>query len=57
MTAAGLEPGTFTGLGPRGITRRGDLTFGRLPLTTIQYMGLARKPDPRTPDPMTKAIP
>jgi len=57
LTAAGLEPGKFTGLGPRGITRRGDLTFGRLPLTTIQYMGLARKPDPRTPDPMTKAIP
>ena len=57
MTASGLEPGTFTGLGPRGITRRRDLTFGRLPLTTIQYMGLARKPDPRTPDPMTKAIP
>jgi 2-polyprenyl-6-hydroxyphenyl methylase/3-demethylubiquinone-9 3-methyltransferase len=48
MTEAGLAPGRFTGLGPRGITRRGDLTFGRLPLTTIQYMGLARKPDPET---------
>jgi len=48
MTEAGLVPGKFTGLGPRGITRRGDLTFGRLPLTTIQYMGLARKPDPET---------
>jgi 2-polyprenyl-6-hydroxyphenyl methylase/3-demethylubiquinone-9 3-methyltransferase len=46
MTEAGLEPGAFTGLGPRGMTRRGDLTFGRLPLTTIQYMGLGRKPDP-----------
>ena len=46
MTDAGLEPGPFTGLGPRGLTRRGDLTFGQLPLTTIQYMGLARKPDP-----------
>ena len=41
---AGLVPGPFTGLGPRGITLRGDLTFGRLPLTTILYMGLARKP-------------
>lgn len=47
LTGAGLEPGAFTGLGPRGINRRGDLTFGRLPLTTIQYMGLARKPDPQ----------
>ena len=42
---AGLVPGQFTGLGPRGITLRGDLTFGRLPLTTILYMGLARKPE------------
>ena len=50
LTEAGLEPGRFTGLGPRGITRRGDLTFGRLPLTTIQYMGLARKPDPARKD-------
>ncbi|TVP71811.1 MAG: 3-demethylubiquinone-9 3-O-methyltransferase [Rhodobacteraceae bacterium] len=41
---AGLVPGRFTGLGPRGITRRGDLTFGRLPLTAILYMGVARKP-------------
>ena len=44
MTNAGLVAGPFTGLGPRGITLRGDLTFGRLPLTTILYMGLARKP-------------
>lgn len=44
LSAAGLEPGQFTGLGPRGITRRGDLTFGRLPLTAILYMGTARKP-------------
>ncbi|MGY6634279.1 MAG: bifunctional 2-polyprenyl-6-hydroxyphenol methylase/3-demethylubiquinol 3-O-methyltransferase UbiG [Alkalilacustris sp.] len=44
LAAAGLEAGRFTGLGPRGITRRGDLTFGRLPLTTVIYMGTARKP-------------
>lgn len=44
MAGAGLVAGPFTGLGPRGITRRGDLTFGRLPLTTILYMGTARKP-------------
>jgi 2-polyprenyl-6-hydroxyphenyl methylase/3-demethylubiquinone-9 3-methyltransferase len=41
---AGLVPGPFTGLGPRWINRRGDLTFGRLPLTAILYMGTARKP-------------
>ena len=45
MGAAGLEPGRFTGLGPRGINRRLDLTFGQLPLTAILYMGAAHKPD------------
>jgi 2-polyprenyl-6-hydroxyphenyl methylase/3-demethylubiquinone-9 3-methyltransferase len=45
LTDAGLVVGPFTGLGPRGITRRGDLTFGRLPLTAILYMGFARKPE------------
>ncbi len=44
LTNAGLVPGPFTGLGPRGINRRFDLTFGRLPMTTILYMGTARKP-------------
>ena len=44
LTDAGLVPGPFTGLGPRGLNRRGDLSFGRLPLTTILYMGTARKP-------------
>lgn len=47
LTNAGLVPGPFTGLGPRGINLRGDLTFGRLPLTTILYMGTARKPESR----------
>ena len=41
---AALVPGPITGLGPRGINRRLDLTFGPLPLTTILYMGIARKP-------------
>jgi len=45
LTQAGLVPGPFTGLGPRGLNRRGDITFGRLPLTIILYMGLARKPE------------
>ena len=44
MTDAGLVPGAVTGLGPRGINRRFDLIFGPQPLTTILYMGIARKP-------------
>lgn len=46
MIAAGLTPGLITGLGPRGINRRGDLTFGRLPLTQIIYMGTALSDKP-----------
>jgi 2-polyprenyl-6-hydroxyphenyl methylase / 3-demethylubiquinone-9 3-methyltransferase len=45
MQSAGLVPGRFTGLGPRGINRRFDLTFGPLPLTAILYIGTARKPE------------
>ncbi len=45
MQGAGLVPGPMTGLGPRGINRRGDFTFGPLPLKTVIYMGVARKPD------------
>jgi 2-polyprenyl-6-hydroxyphenyl methylase/3-demethylubiquinone-9 3-methyltransferase len=44
MQGGGLVPGAVTGLGPRGINRRFDLTFGPLPLTAILYMGIARKP-------------
>ncbi len=44
MQGAGLVPGAITGLGPRGINRHLDLTFGPLPLTAILYMGTARKP-------------
>jgi len=44
MEGAGLLPGAVIGLGRRGINRRFDLTFGPLPLTTILYMGIARKP-------------
>ncbi|MFQ6551549.1 bifunctional 2-polyprenyl-6-hydroxyphenol methylase/3-demethylubiquinol 3-O-methyltransferase UbiG [Aestuariibius insulae] len=43
LEMAGLEPGDTTGLGPRGLTKRLDPTFGRLPLKTIIYMGTARK--------------
>ncbi|WP_425039496.1 bifunctional 2-polyprenyl-6-hydroxyphenol methylase/3-demethylubiquinol 3-O-methyltransferase UbiG [Primorskyibacter sp. S187A] len=44
LSQAGLVPGPQTGLGPRGINRRGDFVFGPLPFKTIIYMGLARKP-------------
>ncbi|MCX7347174.1 MAG: bifunctional 2-polyprenyl-6-hydroxyphenol methylase/3-demethylubiquinol 3-O-methyltransferase UbiG [Alphaproteobacteria bacterium] len=44
LHGAGLVLGPMTGLGPRGLNRRLDLTFGPLPLTTILYMGIARKP-------------
>ena len=44
MQGAGLVPGAMTGLGPRRINRRFDLTFGPLPLTAVLYMGIARKP-------------
>jgi len=41
MKRAGLVPGLITGLGPRGIDRRGDFTFGTLPLKSVIYMGTA----------------
>jgi 2-polyprenyl-6-hydroxyphenyl methylase/3-demethylubiquinone-9 3-methyltransferase len=44
LKGAGLVPGPMTGLGPRGVSLRGDLRFGTLPLRTVIYMGLARKP-------------
>ena len=44
LATAGLVPGHVKGLGPRGLNRRGDFTFGPLPTTAIIYMGVARKP-------------
>ncbi|MEL6959004.1 MAG: bifunctional 2-polyprenyl-6-hydroxyphenol methylase/3-demethylubiquinol 3-O-methyltransferase UbiG [Pseudomonadota bacterium] len=43
LEQAGLEVGKMTGLGPRGLNKRLDPTFGQLPLKTIIYMGTARK--------------
>jgi 2-polyprenyl-6-hydroxyphenyl methylase/3-demethylubiquinone-9 3-methyltransferase len=43
LERAGFTVGPLTGLGPRGIDRRGDFTFGRLPGTAIIYMGSAVK--------------
>lgn len=44
LEGAGFAMGPMTGLGPRGITRRGDFTFGRVPGRMIIYMGTARAP-------------
>ena len=44
MEGTGFVPGPVTGLGPRGMNRRLDLTFGPLPLTAILYMGVACEP-------------
>ena len=43
----GLTPGRFTGLGPRGLDRRGDFKFGHWPFKGLIYMGIARKEDGR----------
>lgn len=45
LTNAGLVAGPQTGLGPRGINRRGDFVFGPLPLKSVIYMGMATKPE------------
>jgi 2-polyprenyl-6-hydroxyphenyl methylase / 3-demethylubiquinone-9 3-methyltransferase len=47
LIKAGFKPAAMAGLGPRGINRRGDFTFGRVPGTAIIYMGTARKPEAR----------
>ena len=38
----GFAAGPLVGLGPRGLDRRLDFTFGRLPSVQIMYMGHAR---------------
>ncbi len=44
MKNAGLVCGPQTGLGPRGMNSRMDLTFGPLPFKTVIYMGTAQLP-------------
>jgi 2-polyprenyl-6-hydroxyphenyl methylase/3-demethylubiquinone-9 3-methyltransferase len=39
----GFEVGRFKGLGPTGVNRKGDLTFGLVPTTAVNYLGSARK--------------
>jgi 2-polyprenyl-6-hydroxyphenyl methylase/3-demethylubiquinone-9 3-methyltransferase len=38
---AGFEVRRFVGMGPRGLNRRLDLTFGFMPTLGIQYLGCA----------------
>ncbi len=45
LIRAGLKPGDVTGLGPRGIGRRGDPVFGPVPVTWVIYMGTAARLD------------
>ncbi len=42
LAARGFDNRVFEGLGPRGINRRLDIVFGRLPGKQIMYMGHAR---------------
>lgn len=42
MEKAGLTVGPIVGLGPNGIDKRFDPTFGYVPITGIIYMGLAQ---------------
>lgn len=44
LSRAGLALRDRTGLGPRGIDRKGDPTFGPVPLTAIVWMGYAERP-------------
>jgi len=44
LSERGFAVGPLVGLGPRGINRRLDFTFGRLPSVQIMYMGHALAP-------------
>jgi 2-polyprenyl-6-hydroxyphenyl methylase/3-demethylubiquinone-9 3-methyltransferase len=44
LEARGLVVGRFAGLGPTGVSRRLDPTFGLVPFTAVNYLGSARKP-------------
>jgi 2-polyprenyl-6-hydroxyphenyl methylase/3-demethylubiquinone-9 3-methyltransferase len=42
LEGLGFAPEPLTGLGPRGVNRRGDPVFGALPFKGVLYMGAAR---------------
>ncbi|HTS91659.1 MAG TPA: bifunctional 2-polyprenyl-6-hydroxyphenol methylase/3-demethylubiquinol 3-O-methyltransferase UbiG [Stellaceae bacterium] len=43
LLSKGFDVGPMAGLGPRGLNRRFDITFGRLPILSLMYMGHAAK--------------
>ncbi len=45
LVKAGFIVGPQTGLGPRGLNRRGDITFGKIIIKVVLYMGIARLPE------------
>ncbi|MGJ8623404.1 MAG: bifunctional 2-polyprenyl-6-hydroxyphenol methylase/3-demethylubiquinol 3-O-methyltransferase UbiG [Yoonia sp.] len=44
LLRADLAASDLVGLGPRGLNKRGDFLFGRVPGTVVIYMGVAHKP-------------
>lgn len=42
LSGLGFQVGRMQGLGPTGLTRRGDFRFGLVPLTAALYIGSAR---------------
>jgi ubiquinone biosynthesis O-methyltransferase len=46
LQGAGFDVGRFVGMGPCGLNRRFDFTFGLLPTMAIQYLGQARAKGP-----------
>jgi 2-polyprenyl-6-hydroxyphenyl methylase/3-demethylubiquinone-9 3-methyltransferase len=43
LSSRGFDVGTFRGLAPGGLDRRGDFTFRLVPMTQIVYIGTAQK--------------
>jgi 2-polyprenyl-6-hydroxyphenyl methylase/3-demethylubiquinone-9 3-methyltransferase len=46
LANAGFSAGPVAGLGPNGLNRRLDVTFGRLPMASLMYLGHAIKRNP-----------
>jgi len=45
LAKAGFDAAPVTGLGPNGLNKRFDITFGRLPTVSLMYLGHAIKRD------------
>lgn len=45
----GFDVGKFRGLGPNGLNRRGDVTFGLSPLQAVAFIGAAQSPSSSPP--------